>query len=91
MHGATLQMWQKATGPSFRTTFNMQSEVDAWLERWKGSQNGVASSQLASAIRAANPLYIPRNHLVEEALAAASDCGDLTNFEQPAGSRAASI
>ena len=26
---------------------------------------------------AANPIYIPRNHLVEEALAAASDDGDL--------------
>jgi uncharacterized protein YdiU (UPF0061 family) len=28
-----------------------------------------------------NPIYIPRNHLVEEALAAATD-GDLTPFEK---------
>jgi uncharacterized protein YdiU (UPF0061 family) len=28
-----------------------------------------------------NPLYIPRNHRVEEALAAASDRGDLAPFE----------
>ncbi|MER7795974.1 protein adenylyltransferase SelO [Microbacterium sp. NPDC096154] len=43
---------------------------DAWLERWK---------QLApdpDAMDAVNPVYIPRNHLVEEALAAATD-GDL--------------
>ena len=29
-----------------------------------------------------NPLYIPRNHRVEEALAAASDRGDLELFER---------
>ena len=61
--------------------FKQQDEVDAWLERWRALQNGVASSKVASSIRAANPLYIPRNHLVEEALAAASDSGDLTPFE----------
>ncbi len=30
----------------------------------------------------ANPLYIPRNHLVEEALEAASERGDLAPFER---------
>ena len=29
-----------------------------------------------------NPLYIPRNHRVEEALAAASDRGDLELFKR---------
>jgi len=28
-----------------------------------------------------NPLYIPRNHLVEEALTAATDAGDFAPFE----------
>lgn len=64
-----------------QSLFTKQSEVDAWLERWRRLHDDVASSQLASTIRAANPLYIPRNHLVEEALAAASDDGDLTSFE----------
>ena len=32
-------------------------------------------------MRASNPLYIPRNHLVEEALVAAIDEGDLGPFE----------
>ena len=32
-------------------------------------------------MRAVNPIYIPRNHLVEEALAAAFD-NDLTLFER---------
>ena len=30
----------------------------------------------------ANPLYIPRNHRVEEALAAASEHGDLAPFDR---------
>ena len=33
-------------------------------------------------MRAVNPLVIPRNHRVEEALAAASDEGDLGPFER---------
>ena len=33
-------------------------------------------------MRRVNPLIIPRNHRVEEALAAASDEGDLGPFEQ---------
>ncbi|MET2011698.1 protein adenylyltransferase SelO family protein [Microbacterium chocolatum] len=45
--------------------------LDLWLERW------LALAPDADAMDRVNPLYIPRNHLVEEALAAASDTGDL--------------
>lgn len=65
----------------FLSLFNTQTEVEAWIERWRKSGKGVSSSKLAATIRASNPLYIPRNHLVEEALAAASAGGDLTLFE----------
>ena len=30
----------------------------------------------------ANPVFIPRNHLVEEAIAAATDLGDLAPFHR---------
>jgi uncharacterized protein YdiU (UPF0061 family) len=33
-------------------------------------------------MRRVNPVYIPRNHRVEEALAAASERGDLQPFRQ---------
>jgi uncharacterized protein YdiU (UPF0061 family) len=33
-------------------------------------------------MRAVNPVYIPRNHRVEEALAAAVDLGDYAPFEK---------
>ncbi|NUT70948.1 YdiU family protein [Pseudarthrobacter sp. C4D7] len=43
---------------------------DAWLERWQALQ---PDAELMDTV---NPAYIPRNHLVEEALAAATS-GDL--------------
>ena len=63
------------------SVFTQRSDIDAWLKRWTASQNGASASEVASRIRAANPLYIPRNHLVEEALAAATDDNDLEPFE----------
>jgi uncharacterized protein YdiU (UPF0061 family) len=44
--------------------------IDAWLERWR------ALTPDSTVLDRTNPVYIPRNHLVEEALAAAVD-GDL--------------
>jgi uncharacterized protein YdiU (UPF0061 family) len=48
---------------------------DAWLQRWR------SLGPDADAMDRVNPLYIPRNHLVEEALAAGSD-GDLEPLER---------
>jgi uncharacterized protein YdiU (UPF0061 family) len=51
-----------------------------WLARWR--QRLPADGQsVALAMDRVNPLYIPRNHLVEEALAAANQ-GDLTPFDR---------
>ena len=48
----------------------------AWLPRWRARLAPDAPARL----RAANPAVIPRNHLVEEALAAAT-AGDMAPFE----------
>jgi len=48
---------------------------DAWLVRWR------AMTPDADAMDRVNPVYIPRNHLVEEALGAATD-GDLGPLSQ---------
>ncbi|MDP9416918.1 MAG: YdiU family protein [Actinomycetota bacterium] len=51
------------------------AEFDAWTERWR------ALGPDPEAMDRTNPAYIPRNHLVEEALAAAT-AGDLVPLEQ---------
>jgi uncharacterized protein YdiU (UPF0061 family) len=50
-------------------------KLDAWLDRW------LALSPDPELMDRTNPVYIPRNHLVEEALAAATT-GDLAPLEQ---------
>lgn len=51
--------------------------IDAWLDRWLD----VVEPGAPDRMDAENPVYIPRNHLVEEALAAAT-AGDLGAFER---------
>ncbi|MGC2652210.1 MAG: protein adenylyltransferase SelO family protein, partial [Mycobacterium sp.] len=48
---------------------------DGWLSRWQ------ALNPDAESMDRTNPIYIPRNHLVEEALTAAT-AGDLAPLEQ---------
>ncbi|SNS09365.1 Uncharacterized conserved protein YdiU, UPF0061 family [Geodermatophilus saharensis] len=49
--------------------------ADGWLARWR------ALGPDADAMDRVNPVYVPRNHLVEEALAAAT-AGDTAPFER---------
>jgi protein adenylyltransferase len=56
-------------GPT-RNLFLDLAGVDGWLDRWR------ALGPDADAMDRVNPVYIPRNHLVEEALTAAT-AGDL--------------
>jgi len=55
----------------------------AWLARWRhrGERESRSGGERGAAMHRVNPLYIPRNHRVEEALAAASAHSDLAPFE----------
>lgn len=55
-----------------------------WLPGWQArlQQAGQDASARHQLMRRANPLYIPRNHLVEEAIAAATDHHDFSLFQQ---------
>ena len=56
----------------------------AWLQRWH-NQLAIGAKTLpalADQLREVNPLYIPRNHRVEEALEAATERGDLAPFQR---------
>jgi uncharacterized protein YdiU (UPF0061 family) len=58
--------------------------LQRWLERWqaRSAKENVTAASRAQAMRAENPIYIPRNHRVEEALAAASERNDFGPFER---------
>jgi uncharacterized protein YdiU (UPF0061 family) len=68
-----------------RELFANAQGLDDWLARWRArcaSEGDVAGEERAQAMRSVNPFVIARNHRVEEALAAASDAGDLAPFER---------
>ena len=55
--------------------------LDVFLSRWNEALKDLPKELVAAELRAKNPIHLPRNHLVEEALAAASDEGNLEPFE----------
>jgi uncharacterized protein YdiU (UPF0061 family) len=59
------------------------ARFDAWARRWREQLAHERSDPhaVAAAMDRVNPVYIPRNHHVEEALAAAT-AGDLEPFER---------
>jgi uncharacterized protein YdiU (UPF0061 family) len=67
----------------FASSFNNQAGAREWLSRWhiRLAREKALPQERASAMRAVNPAIIPRNHKVEEALAAAN-YGDLSFFER---------
>jgi uncharacterized protein YdiU (UPF0061 family) len=66
-----------------RALFAEASDVNPWLQRWQArcAIEGGDGAQRAARMRQVNPWIIPRNHRVEEALAAASAQGDLQPFK----------
>jgi uncharacterized protein YdiU (UPF0061 family) len=66
-----------------RSLFAEPAAFDAWSDRWRArlSSQAPGPQAIAEAMDRVNPVYIPRNHQVEEALAAAS-AGDLRPFRR---------
>ncbi|MFM2094427.1 MAG: hypothetical protein RIS70_1551 [Planctomycetota bacterium] len=59
-------------------------EFISWYDRWQArlARQNVPKSEAYALMRAKNPAIIPRNHRVEEALAAATDHGDLSVMQR---------
>ena len=53
-----------------------------WLDQWRQRLRQEASddNQRKTMMRSVNPVYIPRNHLIEAAIRAAEDHGDFSAF-----------
>ncbi len=75
-----------------RALFADARALDEWLPRWRercasedrgeGMDSATAGVERAERMRRVNPWVIPRNHRVEEALAAASNEDDFVPFER---------
>ena len=65
-----------------RALFREPLEFEAWSARWleRVSAGEPDMAAVAAAMDRVNPVYIPRNHLVEEALTAAT-AGDMAPFD----------
>jgi uncharacterized protein YdiU (UPF0061 family) len=66
-----------------RALFKDPTAFDAWLPRWHArlARDGRGREEVRAAMRAANPAFIPRNHQVERALAAAVERDDLAPLD----------
>jgi uncharacterized protein YdiU (UPF0061 family) len=69
---------------SARALFADPSAYDRWSDQWRArlAREAVMPSERAQAMRRVNPAFIPRNHRVEEALAAAVQRGNYALFER---------
>ena len=67
-----------------RVLFTDRAAYDDWAERWRrhlAAEEATPESR-QSAMRAVNPAYIPRNHIVEQVIQAAVSAEDFGPFEE---------
>ncbi|MFC7369221.1 protein adenylyltransferase SelO family protein [Vreelandella zhaodongensis] len=55
------------------------NELATWLDKWQAAQVARQDSERLDAMRRANPVIIPRNHRIQEAIDAANE-GDFAPF-----------
>ena len=67
-----------------RELFEDRAAFDDWAARWtkRLALDPQTAAERRSSMSSANPLYIPRNHLVEEVIAAAVEESDLAPFRR---------
>ena len=89
--------WMQRAAADYTNTFRMLSDADAvaatvrrdedfaaWWRRWQArlARQPQTAAEVTARMRAHNPAVIPRNHKVEEALAAVVEAGDATPLER---------
>ena len=74
----------KITSTVFATLFSNSNPANNWFARWQQGlqQHTVARHEKLASMKRANPVYIARNHLVEEALYNATVQNDWTAFNE---------
>jgi uncharacterized protein YdiU (UPF0061 family) len=63
--------------------FDFTGSFNSWIERWQQrcTQESISAAQRQAQMRATNPVFIARNHLVEQAIAEAY-AGDFSFFHR---------
>jgi uncharacterized protein YdiU (UPF0061 family) len=61
--------------------FNQPAAIVTWLNAWRDRLQQLDADQAVALMRRTNPVYIPRNHRIEQAIEAGNR-GDLTLFHQ---------
>lgn len=71
-------------GDSIQPLFDFPESFDEWLNRWQErcAKEALSSAQQQEMMLATNPVFIPRNHLVQAAITAAQENNDLSVFER---------
>lgn len=93
MHEAEVDFTQafRALGPAaageldpLQALFGDSENLAPWLDRWHArlAQETVQPEARAESMRRVNPVYVPRNHKVEEALDAAVENADYGPFRE---------
>ena len=67
-----------------RTLFADPGAYDSWAAKWRRrlEKESIAAESRAAAMRMVSPAFIPRNHMVEAALTAATERHDFQRFEE---------
>ncbi|MGH6684908.1 MAG: protein adenylyltransferase SelO family protein, partial [Pseudolabrys sp.] len=73
----------EAAVEGLRARFDGAAALDVWLGKWRVrlAQEDLPPAQRGAAMRRVNPAFIPRNHRIEAAIAAAQENADFTPFE----------
>ncbi|MDA1165053.1 MAG: YdiU family protein [Planctomycetota bacterium] len=61
--------------------FDQPKAITAWLSRWRTRLHNVDRHQAVALMRRMNPVFIPRNHRIEEAIQAGNN-GDFAPFHR---------
>jgi uncharacterized protein YdiU (UPF0061 family) len=73
-----------AAEAQLRAAFSRPAESEAWAAEWRArlAREPDSGEQRARSMRRVNPAFIPRNHRVEQIIAAATEQADLAPFQE---------
>ena len=67
----------------FKQQFLEHNQISKWLKEWKEliKDQNLAKKEIALSMESSNPVFIPRNHLIEIAIEAAVENNDFSEMK----------